>query len=327
MVKKANTVPNTEVEPSAEPEAVQGTTSRLFDTPVPEGVEPPKAAVEGEETATPAPQAGPTDTATEQPAPQEFDGQKVKVKVDGEEREISFEELIKSYQTNTTIAQRGQELGTQRQALADERKGFEELKAKVEAMTQGVPQGAQPTQLQGIPGVDMDMLDETTKNALIAQQANYDAGMAQINQTLQQLSVGLQPMQIEQEHRTIDSILKAENPAFNDYVDKVAEIEMAIMALPVEEQAVHTTRIGYMNIYKGLKVRDLAAQQAGSTETPTLVPRTESGAGVPSGVDGEASKNSKLFANAKESSAIKDIRDGRQVDPNVEWAKYFDAVR
>lgn len=322
---KKNTVPNIEVEPGTEPEVEEGTTSRIFGEPEAEGQ--PNATVEGKETTTPEPTADPTGTATESPVEQDFSGQKVKVKVDGEEKEITQEELIKGYQLNETIAQRGQKLGAERQTLATERTELEGLRAKVEAMTQGVTGGMQtPPIPQQIPGIDYDMLDETTRQALQVVQTTHSNEMAQLNQTLQQLSIGLQPMQVEQEYRRIDGVLKTENPAYTDFMDRVGEIESAIIALPPERQAEYGTPLGYMNIYKDIKTRELMAQQAGGTPPPSLVPRTESGAGVSSGVDGEASKKAKLFAAAKDASALKDIRDGKQVDPNEKWAQYFDSV-
>jgi hypothetical protein len=319
-----NTAPNTEVESGTEPEVAEGTTSRIFGESEADGQ--PNATVEGKETTTPAPTTEPTDKATDTPVEQGSGGQKFKVKVDGEEKEISYDELVKGYQLNETIAQRGQKLGAERQANATERTELEALRAEVKAMTQGVTGGVQQTQPQQIPGIDYDMLDEATRQALDAVQATHSQEMAQVNQTLQRISAGIQPMQVEQEYRRIANDLKTANPAHNDFLDKVGEIENAILTLPPERQAEYGTPLGYMNIYKDIKAKEFQAQTPGEAPTPSLVPRTESGTGVPSGVDGEASKRVKLFANAKEASSLKDIRDGRQVDPNAEWAKYFDSV-
>lgn len=322
MTKK-KVSPNTEVEPSAETEAVEGTTERLFgEEPIPEGVKEPEAVVEGQKAPTPTePVTDPTETAPQYLNLEDLSGQKVKTKVDGVDGEVTIEELLKSYQTNETISQRGQELGTQRQALAEESKKFEELKAKVEAMATG-SQVVQP-QTSQLPA-DFDMLDESTKNILLAQQNTHSQEMAQLNATLQSLSAGLQPTMVQQEYRVIDNLLKAENAElYTDFMDKVGIVESEIIKLPPEQQAEYGTRVGYMSIYKGIKARELQAQNPNNPPEPALIPRIEGGIGSPTGLDGDVSKKADLRKKAMDASALKDIRDGIQPDPVRAWADYM----
>lgn len=326
MVDK-NTAPNTDVEPGAEPEAAKSTTEQLFGDvapaveATPEGTGGPNAAVEAEPVAPPEPAADPTKKSTEYLSSEDFSGRKVKTKVDGVEKEISFEELLKGYQLNETIAERGQKLGTERQALAEERKNLEELRQKVDGMVQGgLP--AQAITSPQTPNVDFDMMDEVTKNAFISQQTEHDKAMAEITQKLQQISVGLQPIQLEQGYRQMDTALKAENPAFDDFMGKVAEIESFIINLPVDRQAEYGTPLGYMSVYKDIKNKELLAVSATGTESPTLIPRTEGGSGAPTGIDaGGIARSKELFSNAVEASKMKDIRDFQTVDPMREWGK------
>ena len=329
MAKK-NTTPNPPVEPSAEVQESEGTTSQLFGAqnppePVVEG-----DIIEGDVVAEPTPVKSvtePTEKATEYLKIEDFSGQKFKTKIDGVDGEVTIEDLIKGHQTNETIAQRGQELGTQRQALAGERKEFEELKAKVESMVAGGG-NVQPTTESQIPTLpaDYDMLDETTKNILLNERAQRSQEMAQLNNTIQQLSVGLQPAMIQTEYGVIDKLLKAENTGFDDFMDKVGLVENEILKLPVEQQAEYGSRLGYMNIYKDLKMTEILAANADTSTTPALVPRTEGGTGVPTNADGELSKKSKLFDNAREASRMKDIRDTDTVDPLSKWAQFLDST-
>lgn len=330
MAKK-NTTPNTPVEPSAEVQETEGTTSQLFGAqnppePVVEG-----GVVEGDVVAEPTPVKSvtePTEKATEYLNTEDFGGQKFKTKIDGVDGEVTVEDLIKSYQTNETIAQRGQELGTQRQALAGERKEFEELKAKVESMVAGgggIQTSPSETNIPQLP-TDYDMLDEATKNILLTERAQRSQEMAQLNSTIQQLSAGLQPAMIQTEYGVIDKLLKAENSGFDDFMDKVGLVENEILKLPVEQQAEYGSRLGYMNIYKDLKMTEILAANADTPTTPALVPRTEGGTGVPTNADGELSKKSKLFDNAREASRMKDIRDTDTVDPLAKWAQFLDST-
>jgi hypothetical protein len=326
MTKK-NTSPNAEVEPSAETEVAEGTTDRLFgEEPIPEGVPEPKAVVEGQKATAPEPVAGPTETAPQYLDLKDLSGQKVKTKVDGVDGEVTIEELLKSYQTNETISQRGQELGTQRQALAGERKELDELKAKVEGMVnQG--QVAQTVQASQLPA-DFDMLDEATKNILLAQQETHSNQMAEVTRTMQSLTASLQPLQVEQEFKAIDGILKTEkNPngesIYTDFMGRIGEVESAIMALPVERQAEYSTRLGYMNIYKDIKAREWQGANSGTPPEAALIPRIEGGAGAPTGLDGDASKLATLRKKAMDASALKDVREGIQPDPVRAWADYM----
>jgi hypothetical protein len=325
-MKDANTVPNTEV-PSAEPEGNEGTTERLFGEPKQEAspgetTGAPNAAAEGGETPTPKPTSTPTEPVkTESLKLSDFSGKTVTTKVNGEEKEVSLEELRKGYQISETLTQRGQELGTQRQEIAAESKQLEALKAKVEGMVQnGVPQvQSQPTL---IPGVDMDMLDEATKAALITERNERDSQMAQINETLKQLSVGLQPVQIEQAYKKIDKALRQENSEiYTDFMDKIPEIENAIMAMSVQDQAAYGGPLGYTNIYKDIKLREMTANPGGNN-VPALVPNVEGGAGVPTGAGGESSKRAEQRKRAMAASSLKDIREGMQDDPLEAWAPF-----
>lgn len=320
-----NTAPNAAV-PSAESEGSESTTERLFGEPK-QGVNPdentgsPNATTEGGETPTPAPAASLTEPIkTESLNLSDFSGKTVTTKVNGEEKEVSLEELLKGYQISETLTQRGQELGTERKSLADERTQLEELRAKVEGMVQnGVPQTQ--TQPSPIPGVDMDMLDETTKAALLAQQSTQDDKMAQINETLKQLSVGLQPVQIEQEYKKLDKALKLENSEiYTDFMDKIPEIENVILSMSVQDQALHGGPLGYKNIYKDIKLREITANPGNNVAA--LVPSVEGGAGVPTGAGGESSQKAEQRKRAMAASALKDIREGRQDDPLEAWAPF-----
>ena len=94
-----------------------------------EEVEEDEEEIEGEDAADEA--------ATEEPevyTSEDLDlDAKVKVKVDGEELDVSFGDLIKGYQTDAHLSKQGRELGEARKALDTER---EEKLKEVEELTQ-----------------------------------------------------------------------------------------------------------------------------------------------------------------------------------------------
>jgi len=105
-------------------------------------------------------------------------------------------------------------------------------------------------------------------------------------------------------------------------MDKIPEIENAILSMTVQEQAVSGTPLGYKNVYKDIKFRELTAAQNAdpNNEEPALISSIESGAGVSTGVkpgDATAAEKRKRAMNA---SALHDIREGRQDDPLEAWA-------
>jgi hypothetical protein len=208
--------------------------------------------------------------------------------------------------------------------MATERKSLEELRAKVEGLASG--QQVAPQAIPSLSNVDFDMMDESTRNAFIAQDAKHTEALAAITQQFQEISIGLQPIQLEQGYRQMDAALKSENPAYSDFMSKTAEIEAFIISLPVERQAEYGTPLGYMSVYKDIKNRELLAQVSNpGNENPSLVPRTESGGGSPTGVSaGELSESKKLFAEAKDASIMKDIRDYHTVDPLAKWGAVLD---
>jgi len=61
---------------------------------------------------------------------------KVRVKIDGEEVDVSFEELLKGYQTDASISKKGRELGEARKELEEEKaKALEEVQQLGQAST------------------------------------------------------------------------------------------------------------------------------------------------------------------------------------------------
>lgn len=311
----------TEVTEPTTPE--EGTSARIFahrnQPEVPEVKE--AAPVEAKE----APKTEDDKTAThEYLSTEDFGGKMVKTKINGEDGEVSFDELLKGYQTNKSLSQRGQELGAERTANAAERTRLDELQAKVEGMV-GQTQNAAPATIT--PNLDLSMLDEDTQRAIMAERAQNSSQIDQLTQSVQALSASMLPVQVQNEHKRIGNILKTENPAFDDYESMIGEIEAQIFSQPVEMQAQFGTPEAYMSIYKTLKFNDL--QKGGGTmqetNNTTRLVSIEGGGGVPTGVNATESEQKALFQKAQAASSLNDIREGIQVDPIAAWAEVYAA--
>lgn len=318
MAKKNAVLEGSTSEPVEEASAAPtSTTSNLFPdfddkgerlNAVPEA--PEQEAVKKEEAVAPEVKADPADYLNLE----EMSGKKVKTKIDGIDGEVSLEELVKGYQTNKHLSQRGQELGAQRLAITEQQKRIDETLAKVEGGT--IPQAQIPTAPLGF---DPEMLDDTSK-AAFAMQANQ---IQALTDTVNTFATSMQGVQVDQQLKQIDSVLKAENPEFHDFMAKIPEIENAILSMAPEMQAEYGTSVGYMNIYKSLKFQEVQGGKSGVDEraTVTLTP-IESGSGLATGADtSNNAEYQKQFGNLKDAAARQDIRDWNGGNPLEEAAK------
>lgn len=245
-----------------------GTSKKLF------GNKPPESS---QADVSKAPEtAKPTDEATEPVLDlDKFKGYKVKAKVDGQEEEVTLEALLKSYQTDKTISQRGQQLGAERRALADERKRVDEAIAKIEAMANPAQNRNTAQQSDGF-----EYMDETTKAYFSVKEAEHKKEIERLNATLNDLSASLMPIRVQNEYNAIASVLKSRNPAYDDFMSKVGEIENTILSMPKTEQASFATPEGMMIIYQDLKFRESQRPANQSVRVTQVEGGTNTGTGV-----------------------------------------------
>jgi len=319
--KKSESTPAKEatteqVTPEATPEGAEaapavepGTTEQLFNDLMPPAAEetPPSEGASTEEAPPVEPTETPAATKEEEAPPgsgtpalpeylslEEFGDVKVRTKVDGVEVEKTFKEVVKGYQTDSHLTQKGQK-------LAQSIKEFEEIKAKA-------------AQMPAAPLAEDDYYmgeDETVKKAI----APLEAELAKLQAQIAQASPAIGEVQYQHDLKIIDAELK--ELGFTDFMEYLPRIEEYVFSLPVREQAEVSTFEFYRDRYKTLKLKDALnpSASAASKETASSVDNRpvppvapiESGGGTPSGVDSDQAAYDKAFDRAKKTGDFSEV--------------------
>lgn len=218
---------------------------------------------------------------TEKPAPEvdflsveDYGDKMVKLKVDGEEIEVSFADMQRRYQTDKALTQRGQK-------LAAERKAFEEQTVKTPAE---VP--------IDIKSEEEEYLDPETKQFVTKETDVLKKEIATLKDTLDQMSQVTGPMQYQTDLGEINNKMKEQG--FDDFMEYIPKIENVVFTASPEEQATLHTYDGYIKLYQQFKLQDMKALlnkpkdpevlKADERATPKVVP-IESASGRPTGTD------------------------------------------
>lgn len=285
----------------------------------------PSSAPDPKAAPTPAPK--PTEVKEPQPTPApaapdylDFEtskGKKVKVKVDGVESEVSFEELHRSYQTDRSLTQRAQRLAEERRRFEEERKG----------------PPAQPAAKPNDPKAPANP-DDPVYQELIAPHIRplVDENKALKDQIAEMQKV-LAPIQRDQ-HLDADEAHFNEMgfPGFKEAA-KSGKIRGLAFELtkrePGEEESAYfqrvaqtwDTRDGVHKLFLTLKAREAAAAKPAAPPAPPAppkepapapkVPDVEGASGGPSGSQQSNAALSEAFKKASESKSMDD------------WANYF----
>lgn len=132
------------------------------------------------------------------------DGFKTKVKINGEESEVTLSELRSGYQRDADYRQKTM-------ALSEERRGFEAAKAQQEqAMGQAFQQaaatlqGAQQMLYEEYQGTDWNDLRITDPGEYAAKQAEFQAKQQRVNTGMQQLMYQQQRAQAQQQQQVAE---------------------------------------------------------------------------------------------------------------------------
>lgn len=243
----------------------------------------------------------------------EIGDRKVKTKIDGVEGEVSLSELVKGYQTDKHLSQKGQELGAQRLKLSEQQKQIDDALANIQQPAQHqAPMASMPE------GFDPEMLDETTRAAFNSQNGQIQT----LTDTINNLAVSMQGVQLEQQYKQIDAMLKAENPeVFTDFMPMIGEVEAAIMSMPPERQAEYGNAVGYRDVYKTLKIAKMHNATSDQSNEVKVVP-IESGGGVSTSAEAASSSQYQAqFTKMQDAAARQDIRDFTGGNPLEEAAR------
>lgn len=237
-----------------EPKPATGTTTALFgeQQPIQEPDQPaPVQEEKKEEVAQPEPSPA-------EPQPEEFyledvlskyniplDKVKSRIKVDGKEEVISFDEYKKRVQLKTHLDQAGQELGRQRREILELRKGIEKERTPISQ----VPAQADPT-ANRVPSDDYISVLEQRLAAIEARTAPvvYDANRQQLARELK-------------------------NQGFDDFLDYLPRIEAEISKIQdPNAQVYYDTPEGATQLFLKLKNQDLMEQLKQKSDAPKPAP-------------------------------------------------------
>lgn len=177
-----------------------------------------------------------------------LDKVKVRLKVDGVEQVMSYEEARKRVQLQEHLNLAGQKLGEDRRAIAEERKRFQEEQRTVSNLgAPRVPTPGEPT-------------PEDLANPLV--RALYDEVI-----TLKGRMQGLDPVVYDTNRQRLANELKMQG--FPDYLDYIPKIEAHISKLQ-DPHAIEyfDTFDGNKALYHELKSRDLMEQMAKANRQP-----------------------------------------------------------
>jgi len=314
MAKKSAAPAETEAAP-----AEVSTTERLFgkqETNVSHGKPPAAKTISPE----PPPEVNdpPVETPPATPAPvltiEDLKGKKVKVKVGGVEMEVLGEDVIRGFQTDRFLTQKGQRLAEQERDI--ERRKTATPPAPVPAGP-GAAAAPEPA-IEIDPTASPEEIEWARKHVLplIKQQIKeVESRVDSVDQSVRSLTQETHPARYERGLRVLESQMKEEG--HDDFMDYVPKVESAITGMTEEERQATNTPEGFIRVFKDLKMRDLMngkkpAPQGnqGKAENQERVPRVEgSGGGAPAG--GDNSRANQLFQEAK--------RTGQ-------WGPYFEHI-
>jgi hypothetical protein len=237
---------STVVEAAPQTDGKDGTSQTLFPdfgtvtenpdsvtTPIPEKKEEPKKEEAKEPEFDP-------DTLL-----RKYADKKVKIKVDGQEGEASIGDLLKNYQTMQHLSRLGNQIGTERRTLAEEKRQLEELKASfVKRNEDIIPQQPESNEIAALK--------------------------AQINQ----LQMGLAPVVHQSARQRVSDELKAEgHDDFLEYIPKM-DVYVATVSDP-QKFDYYNTPEGAKHLFLKMKWEDERAKRAQVSQPATIEPRSE----------------------------------------------------
>lgn len=244
------------------------TSQRLFPNLTPAPVEPkveepnqgePKPEVPEE----PKPET-PAEPKPQEPPKDEFDWDKfksvkAKAKVDGQEREVTLEEMRKAFELKTHFDETAQKIGQERRALAEERRRLEEARG-------GIPTQQPPVAQPQPPVGDSLLSQDPLIQALLIQQQQQQMMM-------QQMMMQLQPTVHQNVRQRVDAELK--KIGFNDFLSYIPKME-AYLATVQDDRLLqyYDSAEGGKQLYFMLKAQDLQQGQTQQPEPPKE-PRVE----------------------------------------------------
>jgi hypothetical protein len=236
------------------------------------------------------------------------------VKAAGEEREVTLNELIKSYQLGTDYTKKSQAVAEERKAVESERQAVQEAKAMRDTYAQRlemIEQMLTPQQEENLEYLkETDPIGYSVKVAEMIQRdkqlAAVQAERSRINQQQEQdRQAQMQSVVAEEMQKLSSAIPEFTDPAKGEAIrNDIRAFGKQIGFSDNELAAVYDSR-AVLTLYKAMQYDKLVASKPAITKKVTEAPKAiKSGVSKPR--DSNAEETRKLKARAKSSGSVRD---------------------
>jgi hypothetical protein len=232
----------------------------------------------------------------------------VKTKVSGVESDVKMKDLVRAYQTDSYLTQKGQRLAEQEKALNEKAAALNPLPAQ-ESKPAAEELSEESKWVRSEIQPELDKRDE--------QIANLQRQLEGIQESTR--DVAYESMLVRADKSIKGKKVREDGTAvFDDFKDYVPKIESFISSLPAEDQKTMLNDMGYISIYNEMKMSDLVTGSTAPKKAvkpsaevrpkPKLkkIPVVESGLGTPTGASGENTSYEKAFDKARDSGRTED---------------------
>mgnify|MGYP001613947145 CR=1 FL=1 len=219
---------------------------------------------------------------------------KVKLKIGGQDSELTVNDLIRNVQTNQYLTQKGQR-------LAEEERRLQALKANTRE-----PQ-ANPHLNATVPD------DEFTREFIDPKIAPYQQKVTELESILSSIAPTIGEMKYQSDLKKLDTRFKDEG--LDDFLQYVPKIEQYILQQDSTNQQNLYTYEFFSDFYKTEKLKEMIADKKNPQKAETKLPdqrpkprvvNVESGGGTATGNDDTNSLYNAAFKKAQESGNNRD---------------------
>jgi hypothetical protein len=240
--------------------------------------------------------------------------QKFRVKAAGEEREVTLDELIKSYQLGTDYTKKSQAVAEERKAVEAERQAVQEAKALRDQYAQRLEM--LETMLQPQETENLDYLKETDPIGYavkVAEMAQREKQLAQVQaerhriaqQQEQDRQMQMQSLVREEMQKLTAAIPEFADPAKGETIrNDIRAFGKQLGFSDQELAAVYDSR-AVLTLYKAMQYDKLMASKPEVTKKVSQAPKAIK-PGVAQSRDTNAEELKKLKARAKQSGRVAD---------------------
>lgn len=236
------------------------------------------------------------------------------VKAAGEEREVTLDELIKSYQLGTDYTKKSQAVAEERKVVEAERQAVQEAKQMRDTYAQRlemIEQMLQPQQEENLEYLkETDPIGYSVKVAEMIQRdkqlAAVQAERSRINQQQEQdRQMQMQSVVAEEMQKLTSAIPEFTDPAKGEAIrNDIRAFGKQLGFSDNELAAVYDSR-AVLTLYKAMQYDKLIASKPAITKKVNEAPKAIK-AGVSKPRDSNAEETRKLKARAKSSGSIRD---------------------